>query len=50
MVLSEDSRPAVRKRASDRAIVIIYEDATLVRGCSVVSQWKCVVPIAHTPT
>ncbi len=43
-VLAEDSRSAVRKRAVNRAIVIIYEDATLVKGCAVVTRWECVVP------
>ena len=27
----------------DLAIVIIYEDATLVKGCAVVARWECVV-------
>lgn len=44
-VLSADSRRAVRQRAA-RAIVVVYEDATLVRGCAVVARWECVVPTA----
>lgn len=42
-VLGADKRRAVRERAN-RAIVVVYEDATLVRGCSVVARWDCVVP------
>ena len=47
-VLGEDSRRAVRQRAADRAIVVVYEDATILHGCSVVAQWKCVVPADPT--
>lgn len=43
-VLADDTRRAVRGRAT-RAIVVVYEDSTLVRGCAVVSRWECVVPI-----
>ena len=43
-VLAADSRRMVRGRATTRAIVVIYEDAALVRGCSVVARWECVVP------
>lgn len=43
-VLAADSRRTVRGRAATRAIVVIYEDAALVRGCSVVARWECVVP------
>ena len=42
-VLSSDSRRAVRQRA-DRAIVVVYEDAKLMKGCAVVSRWECVLP------
>ena len=42
-VLADDSRRAVRQRAS-RAIVVVYEDASLARGCAVVARWECVVP------
>jgi hypothetical protein len=42
-VLASDSRGAVRKRAG-RAIVIVYEDASLARGCAVKTRWECVVP------
>jgi hypothetical protein len=45
-VLADDPRRAVRERAT-RAIVVVYEDATLVRGCAVVARWECVVPAAH---
>lgn len=43
--LAEDPRRAVRERAT-RAIAVVYEDATLVRGCAVVARWECVVPAA----
>jgi hypothetical protein len=42
-VLAADSRRAIRERA-DRAIEIVYEDASLVRGCAVAARWECVVP------
>jgi len=42
-VLAGDARRSVRERAN-RAIVIVYEDAILVRGCSVLARWECVVP------
>jgi len=42
-VLADDHRHAVRKRVN-RAIVVIYEDTSLVRGCEVVSRWECVIP------
>ncbi len=42
MVLAEDTRRAVRKRAT-RAVVVVYEDATLVRGCEITARWECVV-------
>ena len=38
-----DSRKAVRKR-SNRAVVVIYEDASLDQGCDVRSRWQCIVP------
>jgi len=42
-VLANDSRPKVRDRIT-RAIVVVYEDAALVRGCDVLAKWECVVP------
>src|SRR5438270_11218386 len=44
-ILSTDSRRMVRKRLS-RAIVVVYEDNTLVPRCTVTSRWECVVPAA----
>lgn len=41
--LAADRRRGVRDRAT-RAIVVVYEDASLVRGCAVVARWECVVP------
>ena len=42
-ILAADSRRSVRQRAT-RAIEVVYEDASLVRGCAVVARWECVVP------
>lgn len=47
-VLAGDPRRTVRERAN-RAIVIVYEDAALVRGCSVMARWECVVPAPSPP-
>jgi hypothetical protein len=47
-VLADEPRRAVRKSAT-RAIVVVYEDATLVRGCAVRSRWECVVPAPGAP-
>jgi hypothetical protein len=47
-VLAADARQAVRQRAA-RAIVVVYEDATLVRGCAVTARWECVVPATAAP-
>jgi hypothetical protein len=44
-VLANNPRRAVRRRAT-RAIVVVYEDLTLVRGCEVLARWECVVPAA----
>jgi len=43
-VLAQGSKRALRRRAA-RAIVVVYEDSTLVRGCAVVGRWECVVPV-----
>jgi hypothetical protein len=42
-ILAEDKRRIIRQRVT-RAIEIVYEDATLLRGCAVVARWECVVP------
>lgn len=42
-ILANDSRRSVRQRTS-RAIEVVYEDASLVKGCAVLAQWDCVVP------
>ncbi len=42
-VIAADPRRAVRQRAT-RAIVVVYEDATLVRGCAVTGRWERVIP------
>lgn len=41
-VLADDPRRAVRRRAT-RAVVVIYEDAALVRGCEIIARWECVI-------
>lgn len=47
-VLAADTRGAVRNRVK-RAIVVVYEDAGLLRGCTVESRWECVVPAIPSP-
>ena len=47
-ILAGDTRRSVRERAN-RAIVVVYEDATLVRGCSVLARWECVVAAPQSP-
>jgi hypothetical protein len=42
--LSTDSRRLARRRAGTRAVVVIFEDVSLRRGCSLTSRWECVVP------
>ena len=42
-ILAHDPRRALRERAT-RAIVVVYEDSSLARGCAVVGRWECVVP------
>ena len=44
-LLAADHRRAMRARAA-RAIEVIYEDATALRGCAVVARWECVVTAA----
>jgi hypothetical protein len=46
-VLADDHRRAIQRRAG-RAIVVVLEDTTLVRGCEVVARWESVVPAAAT--
>ena len=41
-VLAADPRRTVRARAT-RAIVVVYQDASVVRGCAVVGRWEFVV-------
>jgi len=48
--IAADSRRAVRKRADSSAIVVMFEDATLKRGCSIVARWECVVPAPAGPS
>jgi hypothetical protein len=42
-VLAADPRRQLRNGAA-RAIVVIYEDATVVQGCAVTARWECTVP------
>ena len=44
-ILAEDARRHIRRRIGGSAIVIVFEDATLRRGCSIVSRWEAVVPV-----
>jgi hypothetical protein len=43
-VLAQGTQRALRRRTA-RAIVVVYEDSSLVRGCAVVARWECVVPV-----
>lgn len=43
VVLAGDSRWQLRRGAT-RAIVVIYEDASVVQGCAVTARWECAVP------
>jgi len=45
-VLAKGSQRGVRRRTA-RAIVVVYEDSSLVHGCAVVGRWECVVPVPH---
>ena len=42
-VLAADSRWQLR-RGANRAIVVIYEDSSVVQGCAVTARWECAVP------
>jgi hypothetical protein len=42
--IAADSRRRVRRRTQSNAIVVVFEDATVKRGCSIVARWECVVP------
>jgi hypothetical protein len=42
-VLADDERRQLRKSAP-KAIVVAFEDSTLVDGCPVTTRWECTVP------
>jgi hypothetical protein len=42
-VLADDSRRQLRRGAA-RAIVVVFEDASLVQGCAVTARWECALP------
>lgn len=42
-VLAAHSRRELRAGAR-RAIVVVYEDASVVQGCAVTARWECTVP------
>ena len=42
-VLADDDRRQLRKSAA-KAIVVAYEDSSLVDGCAVTERWECTVP------
>jgi len=42
-VIANDTRRGVSRRAN-RAIVVVFEDTSLVRSCEVVARWESVVP------
>jgi 2-polyprenyl-6-methoxyphenol hydroxylase-like FAD-dependent oxidoreductase len=43
VILANDARRGIRRR-STRAIVVVYEDAMIARGCEVLARWECIVP------
>lgn len=42
-VLAQNPRRGLRDPTT-RAIVVVHEDSSIVRGCAVVARWECVVP------
>lgn len=42
-LLGADERRGVRRRVN-RAVVVVFEDADLDRGCDISARWECVVP------
>jgi hypothetical protein len=44
-VCASDDRRQLR-RAARWATVVVFEDASIVSGCAVVTRWECVVPAA----
>jgi hypothetical protein len=42
-LLGADTRRTVRKRVN-RAIVVVFEDSDLDRGCDISSRWECIIP------
>lgn len=42
-LLGADARKGVRRRVK-RAIVVVFEDSHLDRGCDISSRWECIVP------
>ena len=43
VVLAGDARWQLRRGAT-RAIVVVYEDSSVVHGCAVTARWECAVP------
>jgi cysteine synthase len=48
--MAADTRRLIRRRALGSAIVVVFEDATLRRGCSIVAKWECVVTASGIST
>jgi hypothetical protein len=44
-LLGADTRKSVRRRVN-RAVVVVFEDTHLDRGCDISSKWECIVPSA----
>jgi hypothetical protein len=42
-MFAADHRRLVRRRAN-RAIVVVFEDVFLERGCDITARWQCIVP------
>jgi hypothetical protein len=42
-MFAADHRRLVRRQAN-RAIVVVFEDVFLERGCDIAARWQCIVP------
>jgi hypothetical protein len=47
-LLGADTRRSVRRRVN-RAVVVVFEDSHLDRGCDIASRWECIVPSEGWP-
>jgi hypothetical protein len=42
-MFAADHRRLVRRQAN-RAIVVVFEDVFLERGCDIAARWQCIIP------